>query len=50
MGSLNSGNNDLINFWNIYKLEWSFIYGVVGFSVMASYNIIFSLTDFFKNG
>lgn len=50
MGSLSSGNNDLIDFWNIYKLEWFFIYSVVGFSVMASYNIIFSLTDFFKNG
>ena len=50
MGSLGSGNNDLIDFWNIYKLEWFFIYSVVGFSVMAIYNIIFNLTDFFKDG
>jgi len=50
MGSLGSGNNDLIDSWNIYKLEWFFIYSCVGFSVMTLYNIIFSLRDFLQDG
>ena len=50
LGSLDIGNNNLIDFWNTYKVKWFLIYSIIGFSIVALYSIIFNLADFFKDG
>ena len=50
LGYLDIGNNNVIDFWNTYKVKWFLIYSIVGFSIVALYSIIFNLADFFKDG
>jgi len=47
LGSVNS-ENDILYIWNIYKLEWFFIYLVVGHCIVVLGQISFRLSYLFN--